>query len=133
VADISASLGTGIAAVNETNHLRVYTQDCQGGIRESIYEGKWSNGKNVIVQGKIGSPLAACSQGLEEVGLSIFCDTPYLEKAELYNRSVSTMSQLITSSVNIAIQQKRVGMPAVSMPATSLSPLTPRSQHASSP
>jgi hypothetical protein len=60
----------------------------------------------------------------------MLCDT-VLGKAELYNRSVSTMSQLITSSASTAIRQKRAGMPAVSMPATSLSPLTPRSQHAS--
>jgi hypothetical protein len=67
--NLTVFLGTGIAAVNNGSHLRVYTQDYQGGIRESMYEGKWSNGtiKNVIVQGKIGSPLAACSKALDEV------------------------------------------------------------------
>jgi hypothetical protein len=70
VANISASPGTGVAAVNQSSDLRVYTQDYQGGIRESMYEGKWSGGtpNNVIVQGKIGSPLCACSKALEEVG-----------------------------------------------------------------
>jgi len=65
----SAFPGTGIAAVNESSHLRVYTQDVQGGIRESTYEGKWANGtpENVIVRGKIGSPIAGCSKALEEV------------------------------------------------------------------
>lgn len=69
MADLTVFPGTGIAAVNNGSHLRVYTQDCQGGIRESMYEGKWSNGtiKNVIVQGKIFSPLAACSKALDEV------------------------------------------------------------------
>jgi hypothetical protein len=69
LADYAASPGTGIAAVNNGSHLRVYTQDCQGGIRESMYEGKWSNGtdKNVIARGKTYSPLAACSKALDEV------------------------------------------------------------------
>lgn len=69
MADLTVSPGTGVTAVNNGSHLRVYTQDYQGGIRESMYEGKWSKGtiKDVIVQGKIGSPLAACSKALDEV------------------------------------------------------------------
>ena len=61
--------GTAIAAVNNTNHLRVYTQDVFGNIRESVYESGWANGtiNNVIAQGKIGSPLAATSKALNEV------------------------------------------------------------------
>jgi hypothetical protein len=75
VANSPASSGTAIAAVNESNHLRVYTQDYEGGIRESVYEGGWSDGtpNNVIARGKIGSPVAACSKALVEVGQSLSC------------------------------------------------------------
>lgn len=130
MANPSSSPGTGIAAVNESSHLRVYTQDVQGGIRESMYEGKWSNGtpKNVIVQGKIGSPLAACSKALEEVRSNLLYDT-VLAKAKLYIRSVFTTSQLITSCVSTVIVPTRAGMPVASTPATSLLLLTLRSQH----
>ncbi|OBT75607.1 hypothetical protein VF21_05826 [Pseudogymnoascus sp. 05NY08] len=52
-------LNTAIAAVNNNDHLRVYTQDTNGGIRESLYEGKWQNGNagNTIVTAKLGSPI----------------------------------------------------------------------------
>lgn len=85
MANPPASQGTCIGAVNDSSHLRVYTQDCQGGIRESVYEGKWSNGtiENVIVQGKIGSPVAACSKGLDEVGITVSIFT-LAGKAESY-------------------------------------------------
>ncbi len=71
--DLSVYPGSAIAAVNSGDHLRVYTQDVQGNIRESSYEGKWSNGtiKNVIAKGKIGSPIAACSKALNEVGVPV--------------------------------------------------------------
>lgn len=61
--------GTAIGAVNNADHLRVYTQDVLGNIRESLFEGGWVNGtsKNVIAQGKLGSPLAATSKALNEV------------------------------------------------------------------
>jgi hypothetical protein len=112
MANPSAFPGTSIAAVNESSRLRVYTQDVQGGIRESMYEGKWSNGtpKNVIVQGKVGSPIAGCSKALEEVGQSSFCYI-VLGKAKLCYRYVSIMFQLITRSVSTATPQKRAGMP----------------------
>ncbi|KFZ08258.1 hypothetical protein V501_06037 [Pseudogymnoascus sp. VKM F-4519 (FW-2642)] len=43
---------TAIAAVNNNDHLRVYTQDTNGGVRESLYEGKWQNGNagNTIIR-----------------------------------------------------------------------------------
>jgi hypothetical protein len=57
--------------VNSTSHLRVYTTDVFGNIRESLYENGWANGtiNNVIAQGKIGSPIAATSKELNEVRL----------------------------------------------------------------
>ncbi|OBT95410.2 hypothetical protein VE01_05238 [Pseudogymnoascus verrucosus] len=60
---------TAIAAVNNNDHLRVYTQDTNGGIRESLYEGKWQNGNagNTIVTAKLGSPIAATSKELKEI------------------------------------------------------------------
>jgi len=60
---------TAIAAVNSTSHLRVYTQDVTGSIRESLYEGKWANGtaQNVIAQAKLGSPIAATSKELNNI------------------------------------------------------------------
>jgi hypothetical protein len=127
MADLSTAPGTGIAAVNESNHLRVYTQDCQGGIRESMYEGKWSNGtiKNVIVQDKIGSALAACSKALNEVQINGFVYS-LLVKAELCVRSAFTMFQLIISSASIVTAQERAGMPAASTPVISSLPHIPR-------
>lgn len=66
--------GSAIAAVNSTDHLRVYFQDVQGNIRESLYESGWANGtiNNVIATGKIGSPIAATSKELNAV------TTPYI-------------------------------------------------------
>jgi hypothetical protein len=63
------NIGTGIAAVNSTNRLRVYFQDVYGSIRESLYEGGWGNGteKNVIGKAKLGSPVAATSKELTNV------------------------------------------------------------------
>ncbi|KFY89265.1 hypothetical protein V498_06476 [Pseudogymnoascus sp. VKM F-4517 (FW-2822)] len=45
-------LNTAIAAVNNNDHLRIYTQDTNGGVRESLYEGKWQNGNssNTIIR-----------------------------------------------------------------------------------
>jgi len=62
---------TSIAAVNSTSHLRVYSQDVHGGIRESIYEGGWSGGTNVLVTGKTASPIAATSKALANVSTSL--------------------------------------------------------------
>ncbi|KAE8153064.1 fucose-specific lectin [Aspergillus avenaceus] len=61
---------TGIAAVNSQDHLRVYFQDTQGGIRETMFEGStWSNGteKNVITRAKLDTPVAATSKKLEHI------------------------------------------------------------------
>jgi len=58
-----------IAAVNSNDHLRVYSQDVYGNIRESLFESGWANGtiKNVIAQSKLDSPLAATSKDLQEI------------------------------------------------------------------
>jgi len=60
---------TDIAAVNSTNHLRVYFQDTHGSIRESLYEDRWANGteKNVIGKAKLYSPVAATSKELNNI------------------------------------------------------------------
>jgi hypothetical protein len=55
--------GTGIAATSwkgASYHLRVYTQDIQGGIRESRWDGNWSGGtaNDVIARAKPHSPIA---------------------------------------------------------------------------
>ncbi|KAH7382974.1 fucose-specific lectin [Cadophora sp. MPI-SDFR-AT-0126] len=63
------SFRTAIAAVNSTDHLRVYSQDVQGGIRESNYEDGWSGGVNVLSKGKRNSPIAAAFKGLENIRL----------------------------------------------------------------
>jgi hypothetical protein len=57
--------GTSIAATSFVTgsqvHLRVYTQDIEGGIREARFDGHWSGGtmKDVITKAKPHSPLAA--------------------------------------------------------------------------
>lgn len=60
---------TPVSAVNKDDHLRVYSQDVYGSIRESLFESGWQNGgpKNVIAQGKIGTPISATSQALNEI------------------------------------------------------------------
>ncbi|KAL5323176.1 hypothetical protein ACEPPN_007706 [Leptodophora sp. 'Broadleaf-Isolate-01'] len=60
---------TAIAAVNSADHLRVYSQDVLGGIRESSYEGGWSGGVNVLSTAKRDSPMAAAFKGLEKIRL----------------------------------------------------------------
>jgi hypothetical protein len=55
---IDLDTGTAIGAVNNSNSLRVYTQDKSGGIRESIYENGWESGR-LIANCKLGSPIAA--------------------------------------------------------------------------
>ncbi|KAK0113872.1 hypothetical protein ONS95_014117 [Cadophora gregata] len=60
---------TAIAAVNSTDHLRVYFQDVSGGIRESSYEDGWSGGVNVLSKGKRNSPIAAAFKGLDNIRL----------------------------------------------------------------
>ncbi|KAH7369680.1 fucose-specific lectin [Rhexocercosporidium sp. MPI-PUGE-AT-0058] len=60
---------TAIAAVNSTNHLRVYSQDVLGGIRESSYEDGWTGGVNVLSTAKRNSPIAAAFKGLEKIRL----------------------------------------------------------------
>ncbi|KAG4412383.1 hypothetical protein IFR04_014479 [Cadophora malorum] len=60
---------TAIAAANSTDHLRVYSQDVQGGIRESSYEAGWSGGVTVLSKGKRNSPIAAAFKGLENIRL----------------------------------------------------------------
>lgn len=63
-------LGTGIAAVNSVNLLRIYSQDTSGGIREARFEGYWSGGlaNDTIAKAKANSSIAAASDDLELVG-----------------------------------------------------------------
>lgn len=60
---------TALAAVREDDHLRVYETDVQGGIREVQYDGQWTGGepRNMIARGKIGTPVAATSIGLQHI------------------------------------------------------------------
>jgi len=60
---------TAVAAVRKDSHLRIYETAVDGGIREAQYEGKWTGGeaRNVIATGKIGTPVAATSLGLEHI------------------------------------------------------------------
>lgn len=60
---------TAVAAVRKDAHLRVYETAVDGGIREVQYEGKWTGGeaRNVIAKGKIGTPVAATSLGLDHI------------------------------------------------------------------
>ncbi|KAJ5757699.1 uncharacterized protein N7511_006393 [Penicillium nucicola] len=64
---------TSIAACNSNDHLRVYMQDVQGRIRETVYESGWSNGteKNTIASAKTFSPLACTSKQLEKASQHI--------------------------------------------------------------
>ncbi|KAF3480359.1 Fucose-specific lectin [Arthroderma uncinatum] len=59
--------GTGIAAVNSVNLLRIYSQDTSGGIREARFEGQWSGGlqNDTIATAKINSSIAAASDDLD--------------------------------------------------------------------
>ncbi|RCI07667.1 hypothetical protein L249_5758 [Ophiocordyceps polyrhachis-furcata BCC 54312] len=63
------AFGTSLAAVSKGSSIRVYALDVNGGIREIKYEGKWSGGtsSNVLAKGRIGSPLAAASLGLDHI------------------------------------------------------------------
>jgi hypothetical protein len=74
---------TGIAAVNSTSHLRVYTQDTSGGIRESLYENGWANGtaQNVIARGKLGTPIAATSKELKNIRVYYVSEGNILKEA----------------------------------------------------
>ncbi|KAB8224567.1 fucose-specific lectin [Aspergillus novoparasiticus] len=74
---------TGIAAVNSTNHLRVYFQDSHGSIRESLYESGWANGtaKNVIAKAKLGTPLAATSKELKNIRVYSLTEDNILQEA----------------------------------------------------
>jgi hypothetical protein len=60
---------TALAAVREDAHLRVYETDVDGGIREVQYEGRWMGGQqnNAIAKGKVGTPIAATSIGLQHI------------------------------------------------------------------
>lgn len=59
--------------MNSSSHLRVYTQDVFGKVRESVYEGGWSNGtsKNAIATAKLNSPIAATSSQLRSI--RVYC------------------------------------------------------------
>ncbi|OAL62154.1 hypothetical protein A7C99_6729 [Trichophyton rubrum] len=59
--------GTGIAAVNSVNLLRIYSQDTSGGIREARFEGYWSGGlaNDTIAKARANSSIAAASDDLE--------------------------------------------------------------------
>ncbi|RJE25374.1 fucose-specific lectin [Aspergillus sclerotialis] len=72
-----------IAAVNATSHLRVYTQDVFGKIRESLYEGSWTNGtsKNVIATGKLCTPMAATSKQLQNIRVHYLSEQNTLKEA----------------------------------------------------
>jgi len=58
-----------VAAVNKDSHIRVYETDVHGAIREAQYEGSWTGGtsNNIIATGKIGTPVAATSLGLDNI------------------------------------------------------------------
>ncbi|PFH63384.1 hypothetical protein XA68_12348 [Ophiocordyceps unilateralis] len=63
------AFGTSLAAVNKGSSIRVYEVDVYGGVRETQYEDKWTGGKssNVLAKGRIGTPLAATSLGLDHI------------------------------------------------------------------
>jgi hypothetical protein len=63
------SIRSAIAAVNQDSRLRIYETAVDGGIREVQFEGSWSGGNsgNVIGTGKIGTPVAATSLGLDHI------------------------------------------------------------------
>jgi len=58
-----------VAAVNKDAHIRVYETDVNGSIREAQYEGSWTGGtsNNIVATGKIGTPVAATSLGLDHI------------------------------------------------------------------
>ncbi|PHH81016.1 hypothetical protein CDD80_4320 [Ophiocordyceps camponoti-rufipedis] len=62
---------TQLAAVNKGSNIRLYVVDVDGGIREIVYDGKWSGGtsSNVITRGKVDTPLAATSLDLDHIRL----------------------------------------------------------------
>ncbi|GIJ91920.1 hypothetical protein Asppvi_010895 [Aspergillus pseudoviridinutans] len=72
--------GTGIGAVNDSYHLRVYTQDISGGIRESICENGWSSGR-LIAYCKLGSPIAATSLALDSIRVYSVSNNNTLQEA----------------------------------------------------
>jgi len=59
--------GSALAGVNQTNELRIYSQDVLGGIRESIYEKGWSGGAKSLTSSKLGSALATANRGLQHI------------------------------------------------------------------
>ncbi|KAL2129555.1 hypothetical protein VTI74DRAFT_7620 [Chaetomium olivicolor] len=63
------SIRTAVAAVNKDSHLRIYETAVDGAIREVQYDGSWTGGtsRNTIATGKIGTPVAATSLGLDHI------------------------------------------------------------------
>ena len=60
----SIATGTAIAVTNAGDNVRVYAQDTDLNIRQSVFQdGVWSGGNtsDVVVVAKQRSPLAACS------------------------------------------------------------------------
>ncbi|OBT70265.1 hypothetical protein VE03_00307 [Pseudogymnoascus sp. 23342-1-I1] len=103
-------LNTAIAAVNNNDHLRVYTQDTKGGIRESLYEGKWQNGNggNTIVTAKPNSPIAATSKELNEIRVytlstdNVLTETAYSANRGWYTGDLGTKKFVVAPHSKIA-------------------------------
>ncbi|KAH8678222.1 fucose-specific lectin [Xylariales sp. PMI_506] len=75
---------TGIAAVNSTTHLRVYSTTVDGSVVESQYEGAWTGSlvpQNVIGQGKILTPLSATSVALSNIRVYFLNNNNYLQES----------------------------------------------------
>ncbi|KAK4171879.1 fucose-specific lectin, partial [Triangularia setosa] len=72
-----------VAAVRKDSHLRVYETAVDGGIREVQYEGSWTGGTshNIIATGKIGTPVAATSLGLEHIRVYYVSTKNHLSEA----------------------------------------------------
>ncbi|KAJ5092007.1 hypothetical protein NUU61_006877 [Penicillium alfredii] len=77
-----------IGACNSGSDLRVYMQDVMGNIRESVYDGSWSNGteKNTIASAKLGSPIAVASKELKNIRV-YYLSTDNMMKEAAYDHS----------------------------------------------
>ncbi|EFQ99037.1 L-fucose-specific lectin [Nannizzia gypsea CBS 118893] len=89
--------GTGIAAVNSVNLLRIYSQDSSGGIREARFEGYWSGGlaNDTVAKAKVYSSIAAASDDLELIRVYYLSPNNTLGEA-----ASDSQSEWYTGSIN---------------------------------
>ncbi len=98
------SIRTALAAVNQDSHLRIYETTVDGAIREVQFEGSWTGGtsSNVIATGKIGTPVAATSLGLDHIRVYYISADNKLGEAAFDTGKGWSSGGLTSSSIAVA-------------------------------